>query len=132
VTIYDRSNVALGYARFRHPDEAVVGLLHKLGRIDDSSHVLEVGCGTANYVRALHHRSNCLATGIDPSEQMLAVARREAPTLHFFRGAAEALPLSNSDFDLVFSVDVIHHVEDKGSAIAEAFRVLRSGAGSAW
>ena len=39
-------------------------------------------------------------------------------------GRAEALGLPAESFDLLYSVDVIHHVRDRGAAFAEAFRVL--------
>lgn len=43
------------------------------------------------------------------------------------RGRAEALPFASRSFDLVFSVDVIHHVGDQAAFLREARRVLRSG-----
>ncbi len=127
MTDYHHDSVALGYARFRQIDDAVLAALREHGRVDDSAHVLEVGCGTGNYPKALQQQTNCRARGVDPSDQMLAVARMQGPTLRFVRATAEALPFGESDFDLVFSVDVIHHIGDLSSVIAEAFRVLRSG-----
>jgi ubiquinone/menaquinone biosynthesis C-methylase UbiE len=42
-------------------------------------------------------------------------------------GSAERLGLPDAEFDLIYSVDVIHHVRDRTAAFREAFRVLRSG-----
>jgi ubiquinone/menaquinone biosynthesis C-methylase UbiE len=87
--------------------------------------VLEVGCGSGNYVAALEGLTGCSCWGIDPSEGMLARARSAAG--RFQAGRAEALGLPDGSFDFVFSVDVIHHVGDRPQAYREAFRVLAPG-----
>ena len=43
-------------------------------------------------------------------------------------GDIEALPLRSDTFDLVCALDIIEHVEDDGSALAEIARVSRPGA----
>lgn len=58
---------------------------------------------------------------------MLAIARARSESVQFLLGSAEALPFPGERFDLVFSVDVIHHVADPAGSLAEAFRVLSSG-----
>jgi SAM-dependent methyltransferase len=58
---------------------------------------------------------------------MLAVARARWPAVRFSLGTAEALPASDEWFDVVFSIDVIHHVADRARSLAEAFRVLGAG-----
>jgi ubiquinone/menaquinone biosynthesis C-methylase UbiE len=47
--------------------------------------------------------------------------------LRLGEGRAEALPLPDGAFDLLFSVDVIHHVGDRAAYFREAARVLKSG-----
>jgi ubiquinone/menaquinone biosynthesis C-methylase UbiE len=39
----------------------------------------------------------------------------------------ERLNVPSDEFDLVYSVDVIHHITDRDAAYREAFRVLREG-----
>jgi ubiquinone/menaquinone biosynthesis C-methylase UbiE/ribosomal protein S18 acetylase RimI-like enzyme len=92
--------------------------------IDPSSTVLEIGCGTGNYLRALKEREACDLSGIDPSSAMLAQVGGD---LRVAVGSAELLEFPERTFDLVYSVDVIHHVRDRRAAFAEAFRVLRDG-----
>jgi ubiquinone/menaquinone biosynthesis C-methylase UbiE len=120
---YDR--LAAGYARHRqvHP-----GVLQALCQAAHKGHnVLEVGCGTGNYILALHAQVGCTCWGIDPSAEMLARARERAPALHFRLGSAERLDAPNDSFDRVYSVDVIHHVQDRLAYIQETYRVLAPG-----
>ena len=142
---YDR--IAQEYARHRqvHP-----GVLQSLCQAMQSlsgarARVLEVGCGTGNYILALHALLRCACWGIDPSAEMLAVARREgwqgkerregkegreggkAEAVQFLPGQAEHLGFPPETFDLVFSVDVIHHVGDHARYLCEAYRALKTG-----
>jgi ubiquinone/menaquinone biosynthesis C-methylase UbiE len=58
---------------------------------------------------------------------MLSRATRGHPTLDFHRGDAGHLDYEDGFFDVVFSVDVIHHVRDRARAFREACRVLANG-----
>jgi SAM-dependent methyltransferase len=80
-----------------------------------------------NYISAIHAKTGCTATGIDPSTEMLATLRGRETPVQVIVGRAEKLDLPSSSVDLVFSVDVIHHVHDRAEAYREAFRVLRDG-----
>jgi SAM-dependent methyltransferase len=95
------------------------------GALSSGSTILEVGCGTGNYARALVARFGCAACGIDPSEGMLARACARSEGIPWLLGRAEQLAFAGGTFDLVFSVDVIHHVADKPAFYREAARVLR-------
>ncbi|MBI1880632.1 MAG: methyltransferase domain-containing protein, partial [Chloroflexi bacterium] len=64
---------------------------------------------------------------IDPSEEMLAVARRKAPALEWRDGRAEALPFEANRFDAVVSQFGLMFFEDRRLAIQEMRRVLRPG-----
>jgi ubiquinone/menaquinone biosynthesis C-methylase UbiE len=101
-----------------------------LNRIDlqHELDLLEVGCGTGNYIGQLSTLDALNCTGIDPSSEMLAHARARFVSVHFEQARAESLPFANAHFDFVFTVDVIHHVQDRAAYLREAFRVLRSGA----
>jgi ubiquinone/menaquinone biosynthesis C-methylase UbiE len=122
----DYDQFAAEYARNRRVQPEVLRALAG-GGVQPASRVLEVGCGTGNYIIALQGMTGCSCQGIDPSEEMLARARERSETVPFQAGRAEALPLPDGSFDLVFSVDAIHHVGDRPQAFRQAFRVLSAG-----
>lgn len=94
---------------------------------EDTSNILEVGCGTANYIIAVQSLTNSNCWGIDPSEKMLSVARERSTIISLQLGRAEHLDFSDDFFELIFSVDVIHHVKGHLEYFQEAFRTLKPG-----
>src|SRR5690348_14943401 len=66
-----------------------------LAAVSSSDHVLDIGCGPGNSVRAAaRHGANVI--GVDPSAVMLGVARlvtRHRPDITWLQGTAETLPL---------------------------------------
>ena len=129
---YDQ--LATEYAQHRQVNPAVVKALIEVGHIDQNTTLLEVGCGTGNYCLTLNRLTGCAGHGIDPSAAMLdqakkrQVATEESPaTIQFQAGQAEQLDFPAGTFDLVYSVDVIHHVQDRARFYQEAWRVLKPG-----
>lgn len=122
---YDR--IALEYARHRKVHPEVLRSLVSHSGIDGDSRVLEVGCGTGNYIAAIGAAVGCSCWAIDPSEEMLAAARIRSAHVTFRAGRAEQLKFETGSFDLVFSVDVIHHLENYAAYLGEVFRVLEPG-----
>ena len=54
-------------------------------------------------------------------------ARRFGPGLHYAVGDLRALPLAPAVFDVVLALDVLEHLDDDATALAEAGRLLKSG-----
>ncbi|MFN8473594.1 MAG: methyltransferase domain-containing protein [Anaerolineae bacterium] len=123
----DYNDLAAEYARHRRVHPGVLRALITAAGLTATSRVLEVGCGTGNYTIALTEATGCACQGIDPSAEMLARLGARAPAIPARVGLAEQLDFPAATFDLVFSVDVIHHVADRAAAYAEAHRVLRPG-----
>jgi len=88
--------------------------------------VLDTGCGTGRHTCWLHEQG-ALVTGVDPSEEMLAVARAKTPALHLVRAGLESMPLASASFDLVLNALVLEHVAELDAPFAELSRVLRPG-----
>jgi SAM-dependent methyltransferase len=125
VIAIDYNQIAADYARHRRVHPEVLGRLTAGLRPTDT--VLEVGCGTGNYLVAIHEAVGCVCQGIDPSQEMLAQAAARSGEVHLSLGTAEDLDVQPSSFDLVFSVDVIHHVGDRARFFRQAAKALRPG-----
>ncbi|HEX6445137.1 MAG TPA: arsenite methyltransferase [Streptosporangiales bacterium] len=72
------------------------------------------------------------AYGVDMTDEMLALARRNASeagvgNVEFLKGDIEALPLPDASVDVVISNCVINLSVDKPAVFAEIARVLRPG-----
>jgi len=84
-------------------------------KIKPSDSLLDVGCGTASYLKIFH----CEKTGIDPSAELLKQAK-----IPVVQGMAENLPFADNSFDIVISLTAIHHADAK-KAVAEIYRVAK-------
>ena len=121
----DYSVLAGQYAAHRRIHPRVVALL--ASGLRPESRVLEIGCGTGNYLAALHDSIGCECVGLDPSPEMLSQLRMRDLPIRAIEGRAEQMELLEGEFDLVYSVDVIHHVDDRDAAFREAYRRVRNG-----
>jgi 2-polyprenyl-6-hydroxyphenyl methylase/3-demethylubiquinone-9 3-methyltransferase len=92
--------------------------------------ILDIGCGGGFMSEALASRG-ARVIGLDPWETVLRIAHKHAKTYQmdicYVAGAGESLPLDNDSMDTVVSVDVLEHVLDVPSVLAEIYRVLRPG-----
>jgi ubiquinone/menaquinone biosynthesis C-methylase UbiE len=97
--------------------------------------VLEIGCGTGALARAARARVDPggQVIGIDPSGEMIAVARRKAARkrlqIEFRVAGIEALPLPDASVDAALSSLMMHHLpaDLKRTGLAEVRRVLKPG-----
>jgi ubiquinone/menaquinone biosynthesis C-methylase UbiE len=89
--------------------------------------VLDIGSGPGLLAAELADEGADVL-GLDPSESMLAMARRrEIPRARFEPGDAVALPVADASFDAAVSTQVLEYVEDVAGALREAHRALRPG-----
>jgi 2-polyprenyl-3-methyl-5-hydroxy-6-metoxy-1,4-benzoquinol methylase len=91
--------------------------------------VLDVGTGTGRAAIALARRG-AMATGIDASAEMLAVARRRAvesgANVTFIQGDAHGLNVADRSFDAVVCLRVLMHTPDWRQSLAELCRAAKS------
>lgn len=92
---------------------------------------LDVGCGFGRWTRWLAAHG-ARAVGVDPTEGMLAAARRASKPsvdVEYRRMSATSLDVPDGSFDLATCITVIQHLrpEEQEAAVAELARVLRPG-----
>lgn len=92
--------------------------------------VLDVGCGTGNFSIKLA-KSGCRVTGIDLSEDMLAVARhkagKEGLDIRFEYMDVYDIEFPDDHFDGVFSMAAFEFIAEPHKAYREMLRVLKPG-----
>jgi ubiquinone/menaquinone biosynthesis C-methylase UbiE len=96
--------------------------------------VLDIGSGVGLLAQEMAGEVGVIGSvdGIDPSESMLALARRRQPPdggaeIRFVAGDACSLPFADGSFDAAVATQVYEYVQDLPAALGEAFRVLRPG-----
>lgn len=87
---------------------------------------LDVGCGEGRFCRILWDRG-IDATGIDPTEALIARARQMDAVGDYQIANAEALPFEGETFDLVITYLSLIDIPDFELAISEMARVLAPG-----
>ena len=98
--------------------------LRRLARVISAlqpARTLDVACGTGFLTR--HLRGDVV--GLDQSEEMLAIARRQAPRARFVRGDALELPFDDGAFERVFTGHFYGHLDehDRRRFLSEARRL---------
>lgn len=86
--------------------------------------VLVDGSGVGTYLARLVPISG-LAIGLDIELPRVKESQQFTPNV--FCAAGEYLPLASDSFDLVFSHEVLEHVQDDEKAISEMVRALKPG-----
>ena len=139
-------------------DEASFGealySIEQLGAVPKAATLASLGCGNPTAVADLHEGEVVLdlgsgggidvilsakrvgptgtAYGLDMTDEMLALARRNAAeagvaNVHFLKGVIEEIPLPADSVDVVISNCVINLSVDKPAVLAEMARVLKPG-----
>ncbi len=91
----------------------------------DNLRVLDIGCGTGNFLAKLYQVS-CKLVGLDISAGMLAKARAKVTDAVLVEGDASLMPFSSKSFDAAYCIQVFHHISDKTKFLQEVYRILRS------
>jgi SAM-dependent methyltransferase len=86
--------------------------------------VLDNGCGVGAYLQRLAGEARA-AHGLEFDEERAGAAAERG--LSVVQAASERLPFAASSFDLILSHEVLEHVADDRSSMAEAARALRPG-----
>ena len=86
--------------------------------------VVDLGCGTGLSTMPWAPLANQVI-GIDPSDEMLAIANRGAcASIRFMKGTGQSIPLPNASVDIVACHASIHWMDPEPS-MAEIMRVLK-------
>lgn len=98
----------------------------------DRARILELGCGRAEFTRALAARfpsSHITAMEVDAIQHAKNLAADRPGNVVFAAGGADAIPLPDASVDVVLMLKSLHHVPvgRMDAALAEIARVLVPG-----
>jgi ubiquinone/menaquinone biosynthesis C-methylase UbiE len=99
-----------------------------LEELAPGSRVLDVGCGTGEYVRRATELGFS-ASGVEPADAMRKVAIEKNPSSTILEATATALPFPDNTFEFVTCIEVLRylHRADNRQALREMHRVLAPG-----
>src|SRR5205823_5781484 len=89
--------------------------------------IVDAGCGTGINTRLMWDllgSPNLTLTGVDVSDDMLAVARETVPEAKFILASAEQVPLPDASVDLIIAAQAIQWF-DREKFYGEARRLLK-------
>ncbi|MGC8498283.1 MAG: class I SAM-dependent methyltransferase [Acidimicrobiales bacterium] len=93
--------------------------------VAEGAHVLDVGCGTGRFARALEE-VGAIVVGLDRDPAMLAVARSRVSG-DLLVGDAHHLPFADRSFDAALAVTVCEFTGDPALVVTEMARVVGEG-----
>lgn len=91
-----------------------------------SKRILDAGCGIGRFIYNLARKEPAHSYyGIDIDQKNIVAARRSYPSIEFEEMSVEDLRLPDQEFDMVYSRDVLEHVDNPARAVSEMSRVLK-------
>ena len=127
---YDAANRAISMGMDRMWRRKAVELLKPFR----GGRYLDIGTGTGDLVfEIIDQSANVLVDGIDPAEQMLAIAKEKAArrtlgnAVNFFTADALDLPMESETYDGIVSGFCFRNIERRQKALEEMMRVLKPG-----
>lgn len=96
-----------------------VEIIARTLRLPRQAKFLEIGCGNGFFTACLSERWE--VTALDRSRRMLSLN----PHKNLLQGSVERLPFPDRCYDIVFSANLLHHLEDPQHAVKEMVRVSK-------
>lgn len=134
---FEENNSAHGYADYFHKSHARRGdgyiFGRRLRRWKTSGRVLELGCGTGEFLAGVREASGWEPTGLDLSAHAIESARaaNAGAGIRFMSGDLSSAGLPEGSFDAVVARDVIEHLRDPAATLRAVRRLLVPG-GRLW
>jgi 2-polyprenyl-6-hydroxyphenyl methylase/3-demethylubiquinone-9 3-methyltransferase len=118
--VADDTPIALLRAEARHRNP---WLAERIGLVPQR--IVDLGCGAGLLANDLAARGHDVL-GVDTTPENLAIAATHGEA-EYLEADARAVPLADGTADVVTAMDLLEHVEDPGSVVAEASRLLGPG-----
>jgi ubiquinone/menaquinone biosynthesis C-methylase UbiE len=120
------SRFANAFAYGRHKVDVLLD--QALKELPAGARILDVGCGTGEYVRRLTELG-FQVSGLEPAEAMRQAAIEKNPGSKILDGIATQIPFPDESIDFVICIEVLRylHRADVDLALGEMRRILKPG-----
>lgn len=110
--------------------DLVISLLGDL-KINETTQVLEIGCGDGALSGLIYKTFKCNITGLDPAQEGINFSKEKFRDLNY-RGSfivadGYSFPFESGSFDIVLCCDVIEHLQKPDAMVKEMHRLIKSG-----
>ena len=115
--------------------ELFISEVNKFEKVDfKNKKLLEIGAGVGTFLVTARTKYKINAFGIEPSKDefspfneisLALLKEHNLPEDIVISSAAEKLPFDDNSFDLIYSTNVLEHVQDPKKVIEESIRVLK-------
>ena len=110
----------------RSRNRLLIHLFRRFVAREGTPDVLEIGCGTGNFLGELSRSGMYNVTGSEAYLAGLRYARLKRPGIKFIQMDALRIPFQE-EFDAVGMFDVLEHIEDDSTVLANIHGALRPG-----
>jgi ubiquinone/menaquinone biosynthesis C-methylase UbiE len=128
------SAMRLAHLAWEDERESGRGLLNYFeGKVKIAGEIfLDLGCGFGGRTVAFQQVTGGHYIGLEKDSRVAIAALRfarsmESSNLFFAAGVGELLPFAGESFDVVLCYDVLEHVQNPETTLAEVYRVLKPG-----
>ena len=132
--IYDNETFFEGYRKLREREVNAnvlfeIPTLHKLMPDLNGKRVLDLGCGMGEHCKDYLNRGAKRVVGVDISEKMLEVARKENSdeNILYLNIPMEDISSIDEKFDVVISSLAMHYIEDFDGVVKAVYSLLEDG-----
>lgn len=131
-SVYDNTEISSVYSRSRSLSNETIrmwmdSIASRINKAEIKT-VVDLGCGTGRFSKALAGAFSCKVIGVDPSVKMLSAAKKDVihSEIKFIRGDSNHIPVNDLSADIMFLSQVYHHLSDINIFLREAERVIKS------
>jgi len=107
-------------------DQRFEPLLDRLTKWCPGGQLLDVGCGTGNFLAAAKRRQRWQLTGIEPTTSAAELARQQVDC-RIENCALEEVDLPAESFDVIALLGVLEHLHEPGTTLQRIAKLLRPG-----